>query len=105
MCENNLEYRMMGEGKQVLVLETGIGNSFYSWLPFVDVIKNDFTVPEEEALLHEKVWRELQVELARLSEKGRLVIAEGSDHEVHKDQPDIVMACLQRLIEGQVPRF
>lgn len=286
MYENNLEYIMIGEGKQTLVLETGIGNSFYSWIPFVDRIKNDFTVilyhragygksgtspesrttaniarelnaliehlkidrfllaghsfgglcaqayarmypgkldgvllidatshnfqrlydlylpvmysmisleqlieaneenagksraeleewykernsdlsgeeeafltnpvlyqsiadeftnwstssdeikageafpdipliviardeelsakpymeygiPEEEAMLHEIVWRELQVELAQLSEKGRLVIAEGSDHEVHKDQPEIVVECLQRLKEGQVPR-
>lgn len=285
MCENNLEYLMIGEGKQILVLETGIGNSFYSWIPFVDKIKSDFTVilyhrsgygksgtlpvsrttaniarelndlmehleidrfllaghsfgglcaqayarmypekleglllidatshnfqrlydlnlpvmysmislkqlieaneeiagksraeleewykegnrelsdeekvfltnpvlyqtiadeftswhtssdeiksgepfpdipliviardeelsanpymeygiPEEEALLHEKVWHELQVELAQLSEKGELVIAEGSDHEVHKDQPEMVLKCLRRLKEGQVP--
>jgi pimeloyl-ACP methyl ester carboxylesterase len=287
MCENTLEYRVMGEGKQVLVLETGIGNSFYSWLPFVDVIKNDFTIvlyhrsgygksgtspaprtaaniarelndlmehleinrfllaghsfgglcaqayarmypekldgvllidatshnfqrlydlnlpvmysmislellieaneenagksraeleewykerdselsdeeeefltnpilyqtiageftswstsseeiksgkpfpdipliviardealsakpyieygiPEEEAMLHEKVWRELQVELAQLSVNGELMIAEGSDHEVQKDQPEIVVECLQRLKEGKVPRL
>jgi pimeloyl-ACP methyl ester carboxylesterase len=286
MCELNLEYRMIGEGKQILVLETGIGNSFYSWIPFVDRIKNDFTVilyhragygksgtsqerrttaniarelndlmehlkidrcllaghsfgglcaqaytrmyperldgvllidatshnfqrlydlnlpvmysmislkklieanegtagksraeleewykernsewsdeekefltnpalyqtiaaeftnwstssdeiksgksfpdipliviardeelsampymeygiPEEEAMLHEKGWRELQVELSQLSEIGELVIAEGSDHEVHKDQPGIVVECLQRLKEGQFPR-
>ncbi|MCR8849254.1 alpha/beta hydrolase [Rossellomorea sp. SC111] len=285
MCEINLEYRILGEGKQILVLETGIGNSFYSWIPFMDRIKNDFTVilyhragygksgtspehrttaniamelnalmehlkidrfllaghsfgglcaqqyarmypgkldgvllidatshnfqrlydlnlpvmysmisleqlietneetagkskgeleewykennsvlsdeeeafltnpvlyqtisdefanwsnsregiksgrpfpdipliviardeefsakpymehgiPEEEALLHEKVWRELQVELALLSKKGELVIAEGSDHEVHKDQPGIVVECLQKLKERQVP--
>lgn len=287
MCENNLEYRIIGEGKQILVLETGIGNSFYSWIPFVDRIKNDFTVilyhragygksgtspeprttaniamelndlmehlkidrfllaghsfgglcaqayarmyperldgvllidatshnfqrlydlnlpvmysmisleqlieaneetagksraeleewykernrelsgedeafltnpvlyqtiadeftnwsasseeikngeafpdipviviardeelsarpyidygiPKEEALLHEKVWRELQVELAQLSEIGELVIAEGSDHEVHKDKPEILLECLLKLKEGRVPGF
>ncbi|WGG46400.1 alpha/beta hydrolase [Rossellomorea sp. DA94] len=65
----------------------------------------EYGIPEEEALLHEKVWSELQVELAQLSEIGELVIAEGSDHEVHKDQPEIVVECLQRLKEGQVPGF
>ncbi|MEI2665706.1 hypothetical protein [Rossellomorea sp. LJF3] len=64
----------------------------------------EYGIPEEEALLHEQEWRELQLGLAQLSEMGELVIAEGSDHEVHKDQPGIVVECLQRLKEGQVPR-
>jgi pimeloyl-ACP methyl ester carboxylesterase len=54
-------------------------------------------IPEEEANLHEQVWRELQVELAALSSKGELIIAEGSDHEIHKDRPEIIMECLERF--------
>ncbi|WP_280512974.1 alpha/beta hydrolase [Rossellomorea vietnamensis] len=54
-------------------------------------------IPETEAILHERVWRELQVELAGLSSKGELVIAEGSDHEVHKDRPGVIVECLGRL--------
>ncbi|MGM0751778.1 MAG: alpha/beta hydrolase [Bacillota bacterium] len=54
-------------------------------------------IPEAEAILHERVWRELQVELAGLSSKGELVIAEGSDHEVHKDRPGVIVECLRKL--------
>jgi pimeloyl-ACP methyl ester carboxylesterase len=54
-------------------------------------------IPDVEAELHERVWRELQVELAGLSNKGELVIAEGSDHEVHKDRPGVIVECLGRL--------
>ncbi|TLS36952.1 alpha/beta fold hydrolase [Pseudalkalibacillus caeni] len=34
----------MDPRKSVLLIETGIGCSFYSWYPFVDKIKADFTV-------------------------------------------------------------
>ena len=54
-------------------------------------------IPEAEAVLHERVWRELQVELAGLSNIGELVIAEASDHEVHKDQPGVIVESLERL--------
>ena len=55
-------------------------------------------IPEEEAILYEHVWRELQIELSQLSSKGELVIAEGSDHQVHLDQPDSVFQCLKRFL-------
>lgn len=54
-------------------------------------------IPEAEAILHERAWRELQVELAGLSSKGELVIAEGSDHEVHKDRQGVIVECLRRF--------
>ncbi|OAT85396.1 hypothetical protein A6P54_18940 [Bacillus sp. MKU004] len=60
-----------------------------SALPFIE-----YGIPEEEATLHEKVWRELQIELSQMNSKGQLVIAEGSDHEVHKDRPDLLIECL-----------
>jgi sulfopyruvate decarboxylase TPP-binding subunit len=40
----DLGYLIIGEGKRILVLETEIGNSFYSWLPFIDTIKIDYTI-------------------------------------------------------------
>ena len=55
-------------------------------------------IPEEEAILYEHVWRELQIELSQLSSKGELVIAEGSDHQVHLDQPDSVIQSLKRFL-------
>ncbi|KPL58417.1 alpha/beta fold hydrolase [Rossellomorea vietnamensis] len=44
MYEFDHEYLKVGEGKQVLVFETRIGNSFYSWLPFIDTIKKEYTI-------------------------------------------------------------
>jgi pimeloyl-ACP methyl ester carboxylesterase len=40
----DLEYKIIGEGKTILVIEAGIGGSFYSWYPFISEIKEDFTV-------------------------------------------------------------
>lgn len=55
-------------------------------------------IPEEEAILYEHVWRELQIELSQLSGKGELVIAEGSDHQVHLDRPDSLIQSLKRFL-------
>ena len=44
MKELDLEYKIIGEGKNVLVIETGIGSSFYDWYSFVQELKEDFTV-------------------------------------------------------------
>ncbi|RIW32013.1 alpha/beta fold hydrolase [Bacillus salacetis] len=61
--------------------------------PFID-----HGIPQTEAHLHEKVWRELQEELAMLNKTAGLVIAEGSDHEIHKDRPDIIIEILLKYI-------
>lgn len=55
-------------------------------------------IPLEEAVLYEDVWRDLQVELSQLSGNGDFVIAEGSDHDVHIDRPDIIIQCLKRFL-------
>lgn len=57
-----------------------------------------YDIPEKEAILYENEWRKLQVELSTLSEKGRLVIAENSDHEVYLDKPDIIIQNLKTFI-------
>ncbi|WP_404453639.1 alpha/beta hydrolase [Virgibacillus necropolis] len=57
----------------------------------------DHGIPEEEAVLHEKVWRKLQEELAALSCEGKFIIAHHSDHEIHKDRPDLIIQCLERF--------
>ncbi|MGX1264289.1 hypothetical protein RKD55_002093 [Rossellomorea marisflavi] len=60
-----------------------------SALPFIE-----HGTPEEEAFLYEQRWHELQQELSQLSQKGEMVIAKGSDHEIHLDRPDQVIECL-----------
>ncbi|MFU8689248.1 alpha/beta fold hydrolase [Rossellomorea sp. FS2] len=60
-----------------------------SALPFIK-----HGIPAEETYRYEQRWHELQQELSRLSKKGEMVIAKGSDHEIHLDRPDQVIECL-----------
>ncbi len=48
----------------------------------------------------ERVWRELQQEMARRSPQGRLVIAEKSGHYIQNDQPDLVIDAVRRVVES-----
>jgi len=40
----DLEYKVFGKDKPVLVIETGIGSSFYDWYDIVEDLKEDFTI-------------------------------------------------------------
>lgn len=55
-------------------------------------------IPESEARLHEEQWRDLQQELILLSKQGKLIIATGSDHMVHKDNPEVIIECLLSMV-------
>ena len=44
MQDIDLEYRIVGKGDITLILETGIGGSFYYWYPFIQKIKNNFNI-------------------------------------------------------------
>ena len=57
-----------------------------------------YDIPEKEAILYEDEWLKLQIELSKLSDKGRLIIAKGSDHEIYLDRPDIIINNLKKLI-------
>lgn len=57
-----------------------------------------YNIPREEAIKYETKWRELQIELSHLSELGELIIADGSDHEVHIDKPEIVIQSLKTFL-------
>lgn len=57
-----------------------------------------YNIPEKEAILYEAEWRKLQIELSELSDRGELIIAENSDHEVYVDRPDVIIKCLKTLI-------
>lgn len=45
-------------------------------------------------------WSEAQAELATLSTKGSLIVAEGSSHMVQFDQPDVVIDAVQSLLDS-----
>ncbi|MBU5227626.1 hypothetical protein KQI36_13390 [Clostridium senegalense] len=55
-------------------------------------------ISEKEAILYENEWHKLQVELSKLSSKGKSIIAKNSDHEVYLDRPDIIIHNLKTLI-------
>ncbi|MDP5272917.1 alpha/beta fold hydrolase [Chengkuizengella axinellae] len=57
-----------------------------------------YNIPEEEAREYERVWRELQIELAKLSNQGGIIIADRSDHEIHIDRPEIVIQSLTSFL-------
>jgi pimeloyl-ACP methyl ester carboxylesterase len=44
-------------------------------------------------------WAEAQRRLAALSSNGRLIVAEGSGHAIHWDQPTLVVDAVRQVIE------
>ena len=45
------------------------------------------------------VWRELQEELAGLSSRGRLVVADSSDHMVPLEAPEVVVGAIRVVVD------
>ena len=75
-------------------------------IPLIVITAGQFEVPEnfglstEEAEQTMAVPRELQAELAASSSNGKQVIAEESGHQVHIDQPELVMDAVRQVIEA-----
>lgn len=55
---------------------------------------------DEETQRAEPTWQELQAELASLSSKGTLIIAENSSHDIHTDQPQLVIESIHQVVEA-----
>ena len=52
----------------------------------------------------ERIWRELHAEISRLVPNGRQVVAEASGHDIHQEQPDLVVeAILDVAAAGRDP--
>lgn len=62
------------------------------------VITHCLPFPGPAAVL-EDGWLDSQRRLASLSTRGELIFAEHSNHMVFSDQPDIVIAAIQRVVE------
>ena len=58
------------------------------------------SMPAEQAKAAEQVWQELQAELAKLSSKGQILVAEKSGHGIPVDQPDIVVDAIRQMVES-----
>jgi pimeloyl-ACP methyl ester carboxylesterase len=48
---------------------------------------------------HDPIWAEAQHRQAALSTNGRLIVAEGSGHAIHWEQPALVIDAVQQVIE------
>jgi pimeloyl-ACP methyl ester carboxylesterase len=46
----------------------------------------------------EKVWKQLQIEMASLSSNGKHLVAEQSDHFIPLEQPELVINAIQELL-------
>jgi pimeloyl-ACP methyl ester carboxylesterase len=47
---------------------------------------------------NEQLWQELQAQLAGLSSRGRLVVAEGSGHYLQLEQPELVIDAISEVV-------
>lgn len=82
----NFEYKIIGNGNSTLVIETGIGNSFYNWYPLIEEIKDCFTVIVYHRLGYGKsdfptqsrttrnIASELNILLKRIGIKDRFIL-------------------------------
>jgi pimeloyl-ACP methyl ester carboxylesterase len=73
--------------------------SFPSHLPLVVISHglNMFSGQNVEAA--ESIWRQLQAETSQLSTSGSLQIAYGSGHNIHIDQPQLVVDAIRKILE------
>ena len=58
---------------------------------------NDYAVPAL-APKFEQIRLELQQELARRSSRGKQIIAEKSGHNIHRDQPELVIDAIRQVL-------
>jgi pimeloyl-ACP methyl ester carboxylesterase len=59
---------------------------------------NDYTVPSL-APKFEEIRLELQKELVRRSSKGKQIIAEKSGHNIHRDQPELIIDAIREIMD------
>jgi pimeloyl-ACP methyl ester carboxylesterase len=63
-------------------------------------LDDDFpTFSEEESAQLNQLWHKLQQDLVKLVPDGQLIIAEDSHHNVHLDQPEVVIAAIHQMVE------
>jgi pimeloyl-ACP methyl ester carboxylesterase len=61
-------------------------------------IQEPKNVTKEAAVARERIWRELQKDLAKRSTHGEFRVAEQSGHYVHLDQPELVIQAIRDVL-------
>ncbi len=57
------------------------------------------SLPPAQAETAGQIWQDLQQETAQLSTNGTLKIAQKSGHNIHIDQPNIVIDSIRQMLE------
>jgi pimeloyl-ACP methyl ester carboxylesterase len=52
-----------------------------------------------QKVAHDPIWAEAQRRLAALSSDSRLIIAEGSGHDIHWEQPTLVIDAVRQVVD------
>ncbi|MDP8909129.1 MAG: alpha/beta hydrolase, partial [Chloroflexota bacterium] len=68
----------------------------------LDVLRRTVHPPSLPAEVNEIIV-ERQEETARLSCRGRLIVAEGAGHFIHRDRPDLVIASIEHVVNAAHP--
>ena len=55
-------------------------------------------MPAEQAKQAEKVWQELQADLARISSESQIIVAEKSGHAIQVDQPIFAVDAIHQMV-------
>ena len=75
-------------------------------IPLIVISASEFTTSAVMSLSAEEqaqamaAWAELQAELVTLSSNGKQVIAEGAEHHVHLDRPELVIDAIREVVEA-----
>ena len=63
-----------------------------------DKKKRPSTRQQRVAQEYEAIWAQMQDELAALSPRGRVVVAEESGHSIQLDRPDVVIGAIREVL-------
>jgi pimeloyl-ACP methyl ester carboxylesterase len=58
-------------------------------------------VPEHLRTAVENAWQKMQAELAGISTEASLVVAERSGHNIHIEQPEIIVDAIQQVLNSR----
>lgn len=53
----------------------------------------------------QELWNEMQREILEISSDGEWVIAENSGHYIQKDEPEVVVSAIKKLIDMKMKGF
>jgi len=62
------------------------------------------SLSKQDAEIAEETWQQSQMEMAARSPRGRLIVAEQSGHDIHVDQPALVIQAIETVLNESVAK-